>query len=131
MDFLIKENATLPILKMKVVENNEMNVQELKKRMENVAITFSMIDSLTGRYVISNKSGGVYINNDSINEEIIVYYEWDKRDTKKAGLYLGEFIIDFFDENGNENGKLLFPIREKLFIHIQESFGKTSINGID
>lgn len=131
MEFIIKENATLPILKMKVIENYELNMFKFKKSMENIAVTFSMIDVNTGRYVISNKSASVYINNENnIDEEIIIYYEWDKNDTKRVGLYLGEFIIDFFDENGNENGKLLFPIREKLYIHVQESFGKTSISNM-
>ncbi len=137
MDFLIKENATLPILKMKVIDDYELDIEDFNKSMENATVTFSMIDITCGKYIIANKAGGIIFNNLKSGEiscghsstEPIIYYEWTDRDTKKPGIYLGEFIINFFDDDGNDNGKLRIPIREKLYIHIIESFGKTSING--
>jgi hypothetical protein len=137
MDFLIKENATLPLLKMKVIDSYELDMEEFNKNMENATVTFSMIDITCGKYIIANKAGGILVDKlkgDDIScgqssSEPIIYYEWKDKDTKKAGVYLGEFIINFFDEDGNDNGKLRVPIREKLYIHIEESFGKTSING--
>lgn len=134
MDFLIKEGSTLPLLKMKVVDNYELDSETFVSNMKNATVTFSMIDVCTGRYIIANKSGGIYINpSQSLtcdgDDDIVIYYEWVEKDTRKAGIYLGEFIINFFDQDGLDNGSLKAPINEQLHIHIQESFGKTTING--
>ena len=51
------------------------------------------------------------INPDS-NREYYIYYKWDSRDTAKKGRYVGEFSIIL------ENGELISPIREKLYINI-------------
>lgn len=134
MDFLIKEGSTLPLLKMKVVDSYELDSETFSSNMKNATVTFSMIDVCSGRYIIANKAGGIYINSDHQtltcdgNDEIIIYYKWTERDTNKAGVYIGEFIINFFDQDGLDNGSLKVPIHDVLHIHIQESFGKTSIN---
>lgn len=137
MDFLIKENSTFPILKLKVVDNYDLDIVKFNELMENATVTFSMIDSNSGKYSIANKDGGIFrlknggIDNITCNDsnEIIIYYEWTEADTQKCGVYVGEFTINFFDEEGNSNGKLICPIGEALYIHIEKSFGKTTVNG--
>ena len=53
----------------------------------------------------------ILVNPDS-NREYYVYYLWNQKDTVKKGRYLGEFSIIL------ENGELISPIREILYINI-------------
>jgi len=101
----------------------------------NATVTFSMIDVNCGKYIIANKSGSILlVEKDSLscgsdNNEYIIYYEFKSKDTKKSGIFLGEFTINFFDSDGNSKGDLKVPMSEKLNIFIESSFSKTSVNG--
>lgn len=137
MNFIIKQNATLPILSMKLIEVIDTTTLSLNlsfdNMMENAVVTFSMIDVETGRYAIANKSGGITKIEDVAtcgcdNCNYIIYYQFTDRDTKNYGVYKGEFTINFFDGD-NGNGKLILPMKNDLNIFIQETYGKTSING--
>ena len=48
--------------------------------------------------------------------EYYVYYQFSGKDTKRPGRYEGQFLFR------NNEGVLILPIREKLFINIQDSF---------
>jgi hypothetical protein len=48
--------------------------------------------------------------------EYYVYYQFTPNDTRKVGRYEGQFLLR------NSDGTLILPIREKLFINVQESF---------
>ena len=45
--FLIKKDSTLPILTMKVVNDGRYDYKDIFDRLENAAITFSMVDEKT------------------------------------------------------------------------------------
>ena len=49
-------------------------------------------------------------------QKYYIYYQFTSQDTKKTGRYEGQFLFR------NEEGVLILPIRERLFINIQESF---------
>jgi hypothetical protein len=48
--------------------------------------------------------------------EYYVYYQFTPNDTRKVGRYEGQFLLR------NSDGTLILPIREKLYINVQESF---------
>jgi hypothetical protein len=48
--------------------------------------------------------------------EYYIYYQFNERDTNTPGRYQGQFLIK------NDEGNLILPIREELFINIQDSF---------
>ena len=48
-------------------------------------------------------------------DEYYVYYQFNPNDTKSCG-YEGQFLFR------NEEGVLILPIRENLYINVQESF---------
>ena len=116
MEFFIQENATLPILKMDVVRDGRtkswLNFYSI---LDNATIRFSMINEENGIQKIFMKDAYITeklrINPDS-NREYYIYYKWDSRDTAKKGRYVGEFSIIL------EDGELISPIREKLYINI-------------
>jgi hypothetical protein len=119
MEFYIAQNSTLPVLKMELDYNGKSSMEEFNSVIENSSIFFSMKNVVDGNYKILNKKAGftnkVFIEPNS-KTEYYIYYKFNIRDTNKAGRYEGEFIFI------NDNGTLILPIKEKLYINIVENF---------
>jgi hypothetical protein len=116
MEFFIKQNSELPILKMQVVKDGRTNANKVfDEDLDTATIRFTMKDE-------SNGIPKVLMNNAYITEKIqqnpdapkeyYIYYKWSKRDTKNKGRFIGEFHIV------NSMGELIAPIRENLYINI-------------
>ena len=119
MNFYIKKNATLPLLKMQVVKDGRSEYQQFMDSLETATITFTMINTATGIPKIVEKPCYITIlTNLDVNAlpEYYVYYRFTERDTNQVGSYSGQFLIQ------NDTGDLILPIREELNIYIQESF---------
>jgi len=118
MEFYIKQNANLPLLKMQVVKDGRAGYLELMQALELSTIYFSMIDVETGipKIVSAPCSIVPLILPLGATPEYYVYYRFTERDTNTPGRYEGQFLIK------NDEGNLILPIREQLFINIQESF---------
>lgn len=129
MDFFINRNSTLPYIKMKLITDNDIDYEKFNDMLKNAAVTFSMVSVDNKTFKIANKQGYVVIEKQLLpnkNDEYIYYieYRWDKRDVDKTGTFNGEFKIDFLEPYC---GSLIVPIKEKLYIHIQDSITKTEI----
>ena len=119
MDFFIKKNATLPVLKLQVVKDGRSDYDNFMKTIELSAIFFSMVDVETGIPKISSKPAG-FVEKTFIDPnaepEYYIYYQLSPKDTNRVGKYEGQFMLR------NDDGVLILPIREKLYIYVQESF---------
>ena len=119
MEFYIAQNSTLPVLKMELDYNGKSSVEEFNSIIENSSIFFSMKNVSDGNYKILNKKAGftnkVFIEPNS-KVEYYIYYKFNLRDTNKVGRYEGEFVFI------NDDGTLILPIKEKLYINIVENF---------
>ena len=119
MEFFIKKNATLPLLKMQVVKDGRSDYNKMFDTIEDSAIFFSMIDVDTGIPRINTRPAG-FVNKvflePNAEPEYYIYYQFTGSDTKKTGRYEWQFLLR------NDDGVLILPIREKLYINIQESF---------
>jgi hypothetical protein len=119
MDFFIKKNATLPLLKLQVVNNGRSDFDNFMKTIELSAIFFSMVDVETGIPKISSRPAGfvekTFIDPNS-EPEYYIYYQLTSTDTNRVGKYEGQFLLR------NDEGVLILPIREKLNVYVQESF---------
>ena len=123
--FFIKKDSTLPILKLKVINDGRHNFRDIFDRLENSAITFSMVDE-RGNHRIFNQPGlllPVDVECCPEDEEFYIGYQFTTRDTKKVGSYVGEFKIDFLDDGSS----LIVPIREDLVINVVDSITNTRI----
>lgn len=118
MEFYIGKNATLPLLKMQIVKDGRIDQYRINDFIEKSSIYFSMVDINSGNVKINLAKAG-FVNKifDDPNTppEYYIYYKFSKKDTKKIGRYEGQFVLK------NEEGTLILPIRENLFINIQES----------
>jgi hypothetical protein len=118
MEFFIRKNATLPVLKMQVVKDGRTGYLEVMESLENATIYFSMINEATG--IPKIVSAPCYIVSlilaDGAPTEYYIYYRFTSRDTNTPGRYTGQFLIK------NADGNLIMPIREDLYINIEDSF---------
>jgi subtilisin-like proprotein convertase family protein len=119
MEFLIKQNATLPLLKLQVVKDGRSDYNSFMKLIEVSSIFFSMTDLDTGIPKIMSRPAGFVektFDDPNAETEYYLYYQFTSTDTNLVGRYEGQFMLR------NSDGVLILPIREKLFINVQESF---------
>jgi hypothetical protein len=118
MEFYIKKNATLPVLKMQVVKDGRSDYMRFMESLETSTIYFTMIEVSTGvpKIVSSPCEIVALILPEGAPTEYYIYYKFTSRDTDTPGRYEGQFLIK------NDQGNLIVPIRENLFINIQDSF---------
>lgn len=117
MDFYIKKNATLPVLKMELIDDGRNDYNKFHDKVQNATITFSMTEIENGVKRIGNKTATLFLKeplSTCNGEEYFIGYKFSSKETKKSGTYIGEFKIVFNDGSGT----LLVPIKEDLFIHI-------------
>ena len=119
MDFFIKKNATLPVLKLQVVKDGRSDYNKFMDMIEESSIFFSMVDVETGIPKISSRPAG-FVEKTFVDlnagPEYYIYYQFTPRDTNRVGRYAGQFMLR------NSDGVLILPIREELFINVQDSF---------
>lgn len=119
MNFFLKRNSTLPLLKMQIVKDGRSDYNRFMQLIETSTILFSMIDAETGIPKITSKSAGFVsktFDDPNTPTEYYIYYRFTKKDTNKVGKYIGEFLLK------TDDGDLIIPIREELNIYITDSF---------
>ena len=122
MELFIKQNATLPTLKLQVVKDGRNDFRSFMETLQNAIITFSMVNTDNGILKIASKPAYItekFFDNPDAPQEFYIYYNFTANDTKTPGRYMGEFSIT------TTEGELIVPIRESLFINITPSFIKT------
>lgn len=120
MEFFIGKNTTLPLLKLQIVKDGRENdYQEFMDMIEKSTIYFSMVDVESGIPKVISESGG-FVSKTFLEPnaptEYYLYYQFTKKDTNKVGRFEAQFVIT------SEDGKLIVPIREKLYINVFESY---------
>jgi hypothetical protein len=118
MEFYIKKNATLPVLKMQVVKDGRSGYLQLMQDLEVSTIFFTMIEVETGIPKIVSAPAEIVnlILPEGSDPEYYIYFKFTARDTNSPGRYQGQFLIK------NDEGNLILPIREELYINVQDSF---------
>jgi len=126
MDFYIKKNATLPLLKMQVVRDGRSEYQSFMDSLADATISFTMINEATGiPKIVSKPAYIVELTGLDVNAspEYYVYYRFTQRDTNTVGRYVGQFLIKYNTNLlGTPVGNLIVPLRDELYINVQESF---------
>lgn len=118
MEFFIKQNTTLPLLKMQIVKDGKTDYKYICDIIEKSSIYFSMIDDATGIPKIISAGAGfvnkVFIETNS-QPEYYLYYLFTKNDTNRSGRFRGEFTLL------SDEGTLVVPISDNLYINIAEN----------
>jgi len=121
MDFNINKNATLPKLKMELINDGRNDYSKFNDKLQNSTITFCMTNVDTGVKKIGNKKAICILKEPTsscVGEEYFIGYQFSAKETKSTGTFKGSFTITFNDGSGT----LIVPIKNELFIHILEPF---------
>ena len=124
-EFYINTGATLPVLRMELINDGRYDFDKFYNAIQNADITFSMKDVETGILKISKaKANTVLAETGGCEEKYVIEYDWTERDTKYPGIYKGWFEIVFnrdLVEDGIcfPDGKLIVPIQESLMIYVK------------
>jgi len=133
MDFNIKKNSTLPLLKMQVVRDGRSEYQSFMDSLGEASIFFTMINEGSGIPKIVSKPAYIVevVGNDPNDlPEYYVYFKFTARDTNTVGRYVGQFLIQYNNGLlGGPEGNLILPLRDELFINVQDSFISTAARG--
>lgn len=124
MEFTIKKNSTLPVLSLRVYLDGRNDYIRTMSSLTGSTVLFSMVDVDTGIIKMANREVEVTsVLNPSTNEyEYYINYQFSLRDVNRSGRYEGFFNIQ------SPNGLVILPLRDKLFININESFINVSQN---
>lgn len=121
MDFYIRQGATDPILKMRLIDDGKNDKSSFNELLENSKITFEMYDTKTDIPIILGEIASLALRvkkYQQTTDEYYIVYRFTEEQTAKIGKFEGKFIIQFMDSNNTPTTKLIVPIREKLYIHI-------------
>ena len=119
MEFFIKKNSTLPVIKLQVVKDGRSTYNQFMELLETSTIFFSMINTESGiPKIVSRPAGFVekIFDDPNAEPEYYIYYQFTNTDTNTVGKFEGQFLVK------TDDGNLILPIREKLFIYVQDSF---------
>ena len=121
MEFFIRQGATDPILKMRLIDDGKNNKSSFNSLLESSVITFDMYDIKSGVFSILNGQCSLTTRIKKFGEvtdEYYIVYRFTEQQTSELGMFEGKFIVQFLDTNQIPTSKLIVPIREKLFINI-------------
>ena len=121
MEFFIRQGATDPILKMRLIDDGKNDKSSFNDMLENSDITFEMFDVETEIYHVLNGQCLLTTRTkkyDQTTDEYYITYRFTEEGTSNKGRYEGIITIQFLDTNSNPTTKLILPIKEKLFINV-------------
>lgn len=121
MEFFIRQGATDPILKLKLIDDGKNDKTSFYGLLENSKITIDMFNVKNKEYLIIGGECGVTTRTQKFGfemDEYYIVYRFDEIETGKPGRYEAIVTINFFDNNQQPTSKLILPIQEKLFINV-------------
>lgn len=119
MEFFIKKNSTLPLLKINVIKDGRSDYNRSMKYLEETEIFFSMVNTENNIPKITTRPAGVTKKeqlNTSADTEYYVTYQFTPFDTKKIGRYKGQFLFR------NDTGVMILPLNQEIYINVTDSF---------
>lgn len=119
MEFFIKKNATLPILKINVIKDGRSDYNRSMKFLSETDVFFSMVDTATNIPRITTRPAGLMSKlapSTASTSDYYVYYQFTPFDTKKVGRYKGQFLFR------DDTGILILPLNEEIYINVTDSF---------
>lgn len=121
MEFFIRQGATDPILKLRLIDDGKNDKSSFNELLLNSTITFEMFDVKTEEYHILNAECSLtnrIKKYSQTTDEYYIVYRFTEEQTSEKGRYEGIITIQFLDTDLNPTNKLILPIQEKLFINI-------------
>ncbi len=113
MEFNIRKKATLPYLEVNLIKSGRIDFNFINTDLSTSTIYLYMKNVETGFYKIA-KGTCTYDNTENT-----IYYQFTKKNTSDIGRFEIELKIS------NDDGEVLLPLNEKIFVNILESFSNS------
>jgi len=113
MEFFIKQNSTLPIIRLSITESGRSDFNQIIENIDIYDIKFSLKNKKNNRYVI--------LNGDAYYEDGCLCFQLKEHNTKYVGIYEGYFTIK------HHSIPYILPYKKNLTINIIESFTNKKI----
>ena len=124
----VKQDSTLAQIKFPLTQRLREKYDITEDMMDNVAVTFSMINSENGIFQIANAEARLKIVDDVYEKldesKYTLTYRFKLIETAISGRYQGEFKLDFL---GDYCGKITLPTDKPINIIIGDSITKTTV----
>ena len=122
----INQGSVLPYLRMELVNDGKfefMKSGKFSEMIQNADVTFSMWDE-NDVLKVSDAPCNIIESENGCEDFFIIEYRFNKRDTKKKGIYKGQFKIDFKGDlykagETYPEGILIMPIYEDVYIFVK------------
>ena len=121
MEFFIRQGSSDPILKLRLLDDGKNDKTSFNDDLETAIITFDMFDVITGEPVLLGETCNVSTRTKLYNQttdEYYIIYRITEEQTSEVGKYEGRINIQFTDGLCTQLGKLILPVKEKLYINI-------------
>ena len=121
MEFFIRQGASEPILKLRLIDDGKNDKSGFNDALENCDITFEMFNIENDEYEILNSTCQITTRDkkyDQTTDEYYITHRFTESQTSEMGKFEGKITVQFLDTNGNPTTKLILPVKEKLFINI-------------
>lgn len=123
MEFFIKKNATLPILKFEIFKYGRSDYNQIYNLTGITSSYITLYDINNNNLKIASRPCTITTGYSEYDETKILYfveYQFKNSETKKLGRF--EAIISIIENNGST----VLPLQDKVFVNIIDSF---SIDG--
>ena len=118
MEFYIKQNSTLPVLKMEIIKDgrNDFNLNSFLSASTTFLI--SLFDKSNNTFLFASKECYVTTEYSEFEYKDLYYlnYQLTNKDTLRTGRYEVQISIP------SEQGVVLLPLQEKYYVNIIGSF---------
>lgn len=121
MNFYIRQGASDPILKLRLIDDGKNDKSSFNDLLENAEITFDMYSLDTEEPIILNAECLLTTRTkkyNQTNDEYYITYRFTEEQTSLKGKYEGIVTVQFLDTNSEPTTKLILPIKEKLIINV-------------
>ena len=123
MEFYIKQNSTLPVLKMEIIKDGRSDFNLNSFLSASTIFLISLYDRHSDTFLFASKECYVTTEYSDFEGKNLYYlnYQFTNKDTKKIGRYEVQVSIP------SENGVTVLPLMDKYFVNVLESFSIKNI----
>jgi hypothetical protein len=118
MEFYIKQNSTLPILKMEVIKDGRSDFNLNSFLSGSSTFLISLYDKSNDKFLFASKQCYVTTEYSEFEGKNLYYlnYQFTNKDTLRTGRYEVQVSIP------SDQGIILLPLQEKYYVNVLESF---------
>jgi hypothetical protein len=118
MEFYIKQNSTLPILKMEIIKDGRSDFNLNSFLSGSSTFLISIYDKSNDKFLFASKECFVTSEYSDFEGKDLYYlnYQFTNKDTLKTGRY--EVQVSIL----SDQGVILLPLQEKYYVNVLESF---------